>query len=163
MDGWQTSLLIGAVATALLCRREPRALLWIGAGAADFVITAAFETRWPEYHAIFTGFADATVCLAIYFIGRRKWEMMVWRVFQTSVLISILYIMRLIPSHYVYIAALEACNWAALVIIGGTNGLRLVDHGMGWNRFHRAHQHIHRLVLSLRQKRTRAPFHLSGW
>lgn len=163
MDIWQTSLLIGAVGTALLCHREPRALLWIAVGAMNFVVTAAFETRWPAWHPYFTGFADASVCLAIYFIGRHKWEMMVWRIFQTSVLVSILFIAGLIPSHYAYIAGLEACNWAALVVIGGTQGLRLVDHGMGWNRFRRAHQRLHRLVRALCEKRAKAPFHLSGW
>lgn len=162
MDIWQGALLCGAVGTAVLCRKDPRALAWIAAGATNFVLTASYEAAELPYHPAFTGFMDASMCVGIYFFGKHKWEMMLWRVFQGSVLISILRLLGVIHSHYDYIVALEVCNWLALFVIGGTKALQLVDGNLGWERSYRgAHQRVHHLVRALREKRTTPPFHLN--
>lgn len=161
MDIFQGALLVGAIGTAALCRKDKRALGWIAAGAANFVITAAYEAYGLPYHPAFTGFADASLCLAIYFVGRYRWEMRLWNVLQLSVMVSILRMLGVIQSHYDYIVALEVCNWMALGVIGGTRALQLVDRNLGWERSYRgAHQRIHLVVHSLREKRATPPFHL---
>lgn len=161
MDMFHGALLTGAILTAVLCRKDRRALGWIAAGAANFVVTAAYQDAGLPHHAAFTGFMDAAVCFGIYYFATQQWEMLLWRVFQGSVLLSILHMVGVIKSHTDYVIALEVCNWLALGVIGGTKTLQLVDRNLGWERSYRgAHQRIHRVVDSLREKRTTPPFHL---
>ncbi len=169
MDVFQGALLVGAIGTAALCRKDRRALGWIAAGAANFVITAAYQDAGLPHHPVFTAFADASVCLAIYFFGRYRWEMRLWNVFQMSVLISIMRFVGTIarpewvpyfPSNYTYIALLEACNWAALAVIGGTRIMQMVDNHALERHPRGALGRVHRLVRSLRAERKAPPFHI---
>lgn len=161
MDIFQNALLLGALGAALLCRKDRRALAWIAVGVGNFVLTSFYEAKGMPWHPAFTGFVDASVCLAIYFFGRFRWEMRLWNVMQLSVLVSILRMVGVIDTHYAYVVALEVCNWLAILVIGGTRALQLVDRYLGWERSYRgAHQRIHRVVYSLREKRQTPPFHL---
>jgi len=53
MDMFHGALLIGAIGTAVLCRKDRRALGWIAAGAANFVVTAWYQSAGLPYHAAF--------------------------------------------------------------------------------------------------------------
>lgn len=156
MDGWQIALAIGAAIAAALSWREPRGIAWIIAGAASFIATDSYEAAgWP-YHAIVTGFFDAGVCLLIYFFAAYRWEMWLYRIFQTSVFVSLLRASGFIDSHYAYIVALEVCNWAALLVIGGTAIGERVDARMALHR--PARGRFRRAVATLRQARRSPPF-----
>lgn len=127
MNVWQLSLLAGACAVSIVCLRLPRAHLWIFAGAAAFVAATAWQRAGLPYHAAFTLSCDSCVCLAIYFLGRERWEIGLFRIFQVSVLTSLVFLAgpitlfgsTLLLSHGVYVIFLELWNWAALLLIGG--------------------------------------------
>lgn len=120
MNEFQAALLLGALVTAALAYRVPRAVLWIGVGAACFAITTAWARYGLPYPPAFTAACDAAVCLLIYFFGKRRWEMRLWNLFQCSVMVSILYLAGIIGPKWAYVAALELVNWLALLLIAGT-------------------------------------------
>lgn len=126
MDWWQLSLLIGAIATMVLSANVSRAWLWIMAAGASFVASTAYARLALPHPPFFTMMCDAAVCLVIYFLASRQWEVWLFRAFQLSVLISLIYLVGFIGSHYWYVAALEAVNWAALLLILGTATLQWI-------------------------------------
>lgn len=124
MSATDTWLMIGALICALISFRNWRGLMWIGIGAVSY-ITATLAWRWnlPRADAI-TALGDAGVCIAIYFVGKYRWEMWIWRLFQISVAISIIYLASRLGitsriDHELYAIALEAVNWLVLLSIGG--------------------------------------------
>lgn len=127
MNAWQAALAVGAIMTAILVRDDRRALGWIALAALVFVASTAWQRAGLPYHAAATGLMDAGQCLAIYFLARHTWELLLWRVWQLSLLISIFDLAGAIPGEATYVAALEACNWLALILIGGTAVARRVD------------------------------------
>jgi hypothetical protein len=132
VNSFQIALLVAALITAAVSRHQPRALLWISAGAASFVLSTAWARYGLPYPAWFTGVCDATVCLLVYFFGRQKWEMGIGYLFQASVLLSIGYLTGVIGPHYAYVIGLEAINWAALLLIN----LTVVASMLGRNGVH---------------------------
>ena len=127
MNEFQIALLIGAVIASLLSLRLPRAQLWIWTMAAAFVLPTAWQRADLPFHPAFTLGCDAGVCLAIYFFGREKWEIGLYRIFQASVLTSLLFLAGPLEvfgtvfymSNYGYVVVLEMLNWLALLLIGG--------------------------------------------
>lgn len=120
MNSFQIALLIGATITALISSHLPRAWLWIGCGAVSFIASTAYARYGLPYPPAFTLACDAAVCLAIYGLAKEKWELLAYDVFRLSVLISLLHLFGAIESHWLYVVALELCNWLALLVIGGT-------------------------------------------
>ncbi len=156
------SLFIGAIIVALISwHRNRRGVLWIGVAALSYInATIAWRMELPYAEAI-TGLGDAAVCLAVYFFGRQMWELWVWRLFQTSVAVSMLYlaghlgIFANIP-HEIYSILLEAANWMLLLLIGSMSilqrlGATNVSARRPWNR-------VRHFALVVQQKRARAPF-----
>jgi len=127
MNEFQIALLIGAVAASLLSMQLPRAQLWVLTMTAAFVFPTIWQRADLPFHPAFTLGCDAGVCLAIYFFGREKWEVGLYRIFQASVLTSLLFLAGPIEvfgtvflmGNYVYVAMLEFWNWLALLVIGG--------------------------------------------
>lgn len=142
MNSWQIALLFGAVVASILSFGLPRAQLWILAGAVSFVFSTAWQRYDLPFHPAFTLACDACVCLAIYFFGREKWEIALYRIFQASVLTSLVFLVGPIEiaghtfnmGHYGYVVFLEAWNWAALLVIGGM-GLAEKIGGRGYENF----------------------------
>ena len=149
--------LLGASLVALLSLRNPRGVLWVAVAALSYVVSAlAWRLNWP-YAAFTTGLCDAAVCLAVYFGGKQRWELWVWRIYQVSVAASLIYLassLRIFSNipHDVYSVVLEVCNWAVLLVIGGTAILQLIgaDDDVGITRSWRG---VHRLGRFARQKR----------
>lgn len=114
-------LLLAAAALAVFVRAgdDRRAQGWVVLGAASFAATYAYGAAGLPYHAAITAMVDTGQCLAIYFFGRFRWEMHLWRVWQASVLLSILHLAGLTGGTWIYAVCLEALNVAALAIIGG--------------------------------------------
>lgn len=131
MSVWQLALLIGAISAGMLVRDDRRSLIWIIAGAASFIISTAYQRSGLPGWPVATALCDAALCLLIYVGGRFQWELVLWKVWQTSVLISILYVYNWIPSRYVYVTALEVANWCALIVISGAAISRQVGHAWG--------------------------------
>lgn len=148
MNEFQIALLIGAVVASLLSMRLPRAQIWLLTIAAAFAFSTAWQRAGLPFHPAFTLGCDAGVCLAIYFLGREKWEIGLYRIFQASVLTSLIFLAGPLEvfgavfrmSNYGYVVMLEAWNWLALLVIGGV-GLsetlkgRVNENAAGHRRF----------------------------
>lgn len=160
MSEYQTALVIGALITALIAFRLPRAWRWIAAGAVSFVASTAYYRYGLLYYPAFTLVCDAAVCLSVYAFARERWEERIYNIFQLSVLISLLYMSNVIADHWLYIVSLELLNWAALLTIGGTaiwdriKGNASSPYGRRWANLHRSN-------ISLRQARSSNPWHKS--
>lgn len=140
MDKYQTTLLIGACIVALLNYSQPRVLLWVLAGALDFLYTG-----WYQFHQFacvyvpyfqetaclsypfMTGVTDATVAGVITTCGLYRWERWVGYVFIGSVGISAAYLFGAITTNFDYVKWLEIANWLALLFMGGVGIVRLID------------------------------------
>lgn len=140
MNGWQIALLVGAFVTAGVSFHISRALIWIIVAAASFVASTAYARFGLPYPAFFTAMCDAMVCLAIYCAAKVEWELRLYKIFLLSVAVSLAYLVArsagIDVSHYWYVAALEAINWAALFLIAGTAALQWIggSHGVAAGR-----------------------------
>jgi hypothetical protein len=154
VSGYEVSLILGSLVVALMSRGNPRGIAWIAAITADLLASTAYWRADLPYAEVFTGLCDAAICFGIYFIGRYRWEMWLWRLYQGSVLISILYLgahVFRVPSidQDVYSSMLEAVNWIALISIGGASVLQKagppsVVAFSPWRRFRGAVYFIYR-------------------
>lgn len=118
MDQFQTALLVGAVTTALMSWNVPRAVLWISLGGLSFLLSAAWQAHGMPYRDAFGAATNVAICLALYALAEKKWEMRVWNCFHAMILLDFLHMAGLIPSNYWLIVSLEIANWTALLIIG---------------------------------------------
>ena len=124
MSIYELSLIVCAAIVAMISRRNPRGVAWVAAITADLIATTAYWRSGLPYAEVFSGLNDAAICFGTYFIGRYRWEMWLWRLYQTSVLINIVYL----ACHFfgvgsvtqdVYSTLLEVVNWTAFLSIGG--------------------------------------------
>lgn len=144
MSIFQFWLLIGAVTVAALSWRLEHAWLWIGAGAASFVASTAWGRYDLPMAPLFTAFCDAVVCLLIYGVAKRVWELKLYRLFQASVLVSLVYFGLVmwwpaVASKATYVTILEIINWLALALILGTGATQWIsangrDHSLWFGR-----------------------------
>ncbi len=160
MNEFQLALAIAAVGTVILSSNIKRAGLWVIMAGISFIASTVYEAYNFPHPPFFTALCDASVCLMIYFIATRKWEMWIYRIFQCSVLVSLCYLMGVIGPHYAYIVALELLNWGALFVIGGTAVLQWIGARGG----HRSilglnpRGNIRDTYLTLQSKRADNPF-----
>jgi hypothetical protein len=125
LNEYQIALATGALIVALLSAGLDRAWVWIAAGAASFVASTAYARHGLPLPSLFTALCDAAVCLAIYTFARQRWELGTYRLFQLSVLVSIVFLGMVLfkpsaASSFWYVTALEGINWAVLLLITGT-------------------------------------------
>jgi hypothetical protein len=128
-------LLTGALIVVVLCWQLEHAWLWISAGAASFVASTAWARHGMPAPHLFTAACDAAVCLMIYQLAKKKWELYLFRIFQASVLVSL----SVLASHfwgvagtkYVYVTMLELLNWLALALILCTGIMQKVGEQNG--------------------------------
>jgi hypothetical protein len=115
------------------------------------------------YPAFFTAMCDAGVCLIIFCMAKVKWELRLYKLFLLSVAISLAYLVSdaagIEVSHYWYIAALEAVNWAALFLIAGTAILQWIGAGHGVAASRGWAASLHRAYRTLNEPRHDVPFH----
>ena len=131
MNEWQFYLFLGALAAASFAipAHNLRGVVWICVGCAVFVVTTAYQRLGLPYHPFFTGMCDATVCLAIYCFAKYRWEQWVFVCFQAMVLVGAVHMLGFADSRYVYVALLEVCNWAGLLVITGGTVEEMVRDG----------------------------------
>jgi hypothetical protein len=136
MNSYQVALIAGAVFVALTSWRLERSMMWIVIGAASFLASAVWERYELPMPALFTACCDAVVCLSIYAFARQAWELMLYRIFLGSILISIVFLgFTIFPPkiapHAIYISLLEAVNWLALLLIFGTAAMQRIKANGG--------------------------------
>jgi len=156
MNQYEVTLLISATVAAFLSRGLPRAWLWIASGALSFAVSAAWWRLGLPHHPAATLVCDAMVCFAVYSLAREEFEIWIFNLFRLSVLISLLKLFGVIQENWIYAAALECVNFAALLLLGGTgilagtaNGGHTLGSWIGGLR---------RLGLSLRAARRAPPW-----
>lgn len=125
MTAVDTALMIGAAVALALTGMNLRAMAWVLAMAASYAVSTVYWRMGLPHGAMVAGLADAAICLGVYFFGQLRWEMHLWRLFQASVAVSIIYLggdLGAWPelSHNAYSVMLVAINWAVLALIGGT-------------------------------------------
>lgn len=158
MNEFQVALLIGALVSLIISQNLARAWVWILLGAWSFFVSTAYARLGLPYPSAMGVACDAVVVLTIYHVGKSNYELLLWRVFQTMILINILYLAGVIGPHWAYATALEICNWAALLIIAGTAIAERVERGeIAIGR--RSPRFVRHLSVALRRERTSAPWH----
>ncbi len=159
------SLLVGLLFAAMASYRNPRGVVWLGLAAIDFIASTAYWRSGLPYAEGVAGACDAAVCLAVYFAGKERWELGVWRLMQISVAINFLYlagnigIFSDIP-HETYSIMLEAINWILLLFIGGMGIMQRI--GVSNAGAHRPWNRVRRALLALRAQRTEPAFIFQG-
>lgn len=131
MTGVDIGLLVGLMLALAISIGNRRAWGWLFAAAASYAVSTLYWRSGLPYPSFIAGLCDAAICLAVYFFARLKWEMWVWRLFQVSVGVNIIYLagsLNVIPSlsHNDYSVILEIINWLALAFIGGTGFVQLI-------------------------------------
>lgn len=157
MSEFQAALLIGALITAIISRKLPHAWLWIRVGALSFIASTAYSRYGLPYPPAFTLACDAAVCLAVYHKAVEMWEVYFYKVFRASCLISLLYLFGFVGSHWTFVVALELCNWAALLLIGGT--AILAGNAGGNHSVASWVGRVHSFRSALRAPRSESPWH----
>lgn len=164
MSGVDMSLLVGLIVALAMSVGNFRAWGWLLIVAASYAIATVYWRTGLPYGAFVAGMCDTMICLAVYFFGKAKWEMWIWRLFQVSVAVNFAYLggtLHVWPifNHEVYSIILEAINWIALLWIGGHGAVQVVGasddadaSGFAWRRVYRA-------LLPLYRERKVAPFH----
>lgn len=163
MSEFQIALTVGALITAFFARKLPHSWLWVSALATSFVASTAYYRLGFPYYPIATLFFDGCLSIAIYGKAKERWELLLMRLVQCSILISLVYsyllfFQKTVAHHWLYVVLLEAVNWAALAMILGTaaldriraNGDSAAHHWLSGVR-----HHFH----ALRSSRTSVPWH----
>lgn len=162
-------LLAGFVVAMVLGAGQQRVWGWLFAGAMSYVVSVIYWRSGLPYGAAVAGLCDAAVCLSVYFLGRYQWEMWVWRIFQTAVAVNLFYLAQQygIParlglmwslSHNDYSVMLEALNWIALLLLGGTGVLQMAGGLDASNAVSNAAGGLRRLVRPLFRPREQPHF-----
>lgn len=167
MTGVDTSLLIGLCVALAVSVGDKRAWGWLLAGAASYTVSVLYWRSGLPYAPFVAGMCDALICLAVYFKAKYRWEMMVWRIFQASVLVNIIYLGGTLSawpslSHNAYSIILELINWAALLWIGGNGAFQPVGESDASFTAARPLRSLRRALSTLHEPRATPAFHKAG-
>lgn len=154
-------MLIGYAVGALIAFGQIRAMVWLAVGAGTFLASSLYWRAGLPHPELFAGMLDASVCLAIYFAGRHRWEMWVWRFFQVMLLVNILHLAGTIGIFYntgqiPYAITLEVMNWLIILLIAGTCALQRIGYDYGGA--YRSWGGFRGVVLALCEERRTPPF-----
>jgi hypothetical protein len=136
MNIFQILLLVGAGVTALISWKLPHALLWIGLAGLNAVAGYVYVGRGLPHPVAFIFAVDCLLCLAIHWLAKEKYELLIYNCYQVSVFISLLRLVGLIKNEYLYYLLLELVMWVAMLLISGTAILAMV--GGSGRYFHSA-------------------------
>lgn len=129
MSRFEFALLCGLVIVVLLSWGRAREMVWLTAGAVDYIATSIYYAYGLPSHAFFTLLMDALVCFALIVKWEHRWEAVLCWIFGISAAIDLGRLFLLIDSH-AYATGLELANWAALLTIGGPRLIELADVGL---------------------------------
>lgn len=157
MHWYQAVLLVGAAITVAVAWNVPRAVFWIALGALSFVSSSWWHDAGLPYGAAFGALTNLAICLVMYGLAEKRWEIRAWNTVHLMIVFDILYLSGAIRSHYQFAVALELANWLALLIIFTTGLLERLHHG-GADPGRAHHGVAGALYRALFTKRTRPPF-----
>ncbi|UYQ70952.1 hypothetical protein OF122_12880 [Pelagibacterium flavum] len=154
-------LILGAYGLAAIAvGRDTRALSWLAVSAVVALSTALYVRHGFGNAAFVSALVDGGVCLLIYAFGRHMWEMLVWRFYQTFVLIHLIFLASVhqlapVVDPLIYGVSLELLNILVALTIGGAGLMQRLGHdGLRDS----AWRPLRPLVRLVRQKRTHPPF-----
>lgn len=123
MTAVDLTLFAGVFVSALFARENKRGLLWLALLLFSYILSSTFwRSGWSEAEIV-AGVCDAFICFSIFLLGREIWELWLWRIFQASLLVNIMYLASNVfdmgfISHEAYSITLEALNWLAILFVG---------------------------------------------
>jgi len=171
MSEYHAALLIAAIISGGASYNVPRAWLWIGCLAASFIVSVAYLYNAPQGYtggslwawwppsSVIAGLCDVAVCLALRAWGVRLWESLLFTLMLFSVAVNIAYSASIllnwppIPPQEAYAIILEAINYIALIIIGGTGILKSIGSIDAHSDFFRRIVHSIRVASDTFQKK----------
>lgn len=161
MSIYQATLAVGAIIAALIAWGNWRAIAWLAVLQVSIAVSVAYWKSGLPYGELVAGLCDALVCLGIYFFGRFRWEMWIWRLAQAMVLVNIVYLLGnvgifTLTPHDVYSTILEIINWIAIASIGGSAILNRLGPDVGSTA--RPWPGVRGLVFFVRAERAELPF-----
>lgn len=160
MSIYQQGVAVVFLVAMLASWGQTRRLAWLAASAAVFMATSWYWRAGLGNPAFISALADGAICLAIYAFGRQVWEMAIWRMFQSFVLVHMLFLMStngllFAIDFNVYALVVEAINVLIVLTIGGSALLERLGHdGVYRNPWHP----VYRLVRAVRAERAQPPF-----
>lgn len=170
MTGTDTALALGLCFALAFSMGHPRIWAWLLAAAASYTVSSLYWRAGLPYAPFIAGMCDALIVLAVYFLGKERWEMWVWRIFQVSVGVNLFYLaqqygipyrlgLRWSLSHNDYSIILEVINWVALLFLGGTGVAQPVGGSHASGAVAGIASRLRRLALPLFGPRAHPPFH----
>jgi hypothetical protein len=139
MSVFQVIMLCAVAASAAVSYGNKRGLLWLACLTLSYLISSTYWRSGLPSAEILAGVCDAACVLAVYFIARYHWEMVVGVLFLTALLVNAIY--AGFPfDHGIYSTILELLNGLVIIGIGGVSAFQ--GHGKtdGWA--YRAWGHI---------------------
>jgi hypothetical protein len=136
--------------------------LWVFAAALDYAISVIYWRTGLPYAEGVAALCDASVCLAIYFNYRERWEKIIYRLFQISLTVNIFYLagnlcLMATVDQDTYATILELLNGLVLLLIGGMGVAEWVGAQVVYA--HRPLDRVGRALRSLRTARKTPAFH----
>lgn len=148
MSIYQFVLSTVAFAVIVVCWPNRRGIAWVLAGQISLYVSVAYWRSGLDYPEAVAALCDASICAAILFFAKRRWELWVCAIFQTSMLVNMIYLFSHIfgfpqIDHVIYSSVLEVLNLLALITIGvvmafnrsGISDVRAFDLRIGLLRF----------------------------
>lgn len=156
MEWYHVSLILAFIVAAVVGKASglPRALLWVGSLAAAYGASVLYlyapkpvipGVWWPPASGV-AMLCDAMVCLIIYWHAQRSWETRgLYKLMLGSGLVNLAYLTLSSleglgiwfipppPPRWLYGSILEAINYAALLLIGGSAILRRIGGADGYH------------------------------
>lgn len=68
-----------------------RAVLWLGASLAAYVLSVAYWRSGAPAPEVIAGICDFAVIVGIYMYGRYRWELWVWMLLQACLAVNLVY------------------------------------------------------------------------
>lgn len=129
---WYHWTLIGmAASAAILAWNVPRALLWLGLGAASYVTSAMWHNAGLPFATHYGAATNVVIFLLLFKYAQTWWEMKFWPCITLMLLIDLLYVTGVIKTQEAFGIALEVVNAIAILLIGATGLTDRINAGAG--------------------------------
>jgi hypothetical protein len=133
--GWAGVIAALAVWSFWVSRRVPRARIWVGLVSLGYFAPLAYYELGGPLQFMPNILMDTCTCLVIDRLARERWELWLFNIYRLSVFVSVVawgtHICMGATPQLAYAISLEAINWAALLLIGGTGILEASYRGWG--------------------------------
>lgn len=123
MTAVDIAIFAGVLVSAFISKDNKRGLLWLALMTFSYLLSSTYWRSGFPHSEVVAGLCDVFICFSVYYLGRERWELWLWRLFQVSLLTNILYLANGVfswgmVSHEAYSIVLELLNWLAIISIG---------------------------------------------